>query len=83
MPSEPHGQTPDDLEAALRRLTIERAELWRLAEAGEALFAEILQVLQDTIRPDGSGDYETFARRLNEALNRYAPAAAELRRRRG
>ena len=70
----------EDLQAAVRRLTVERANALRLAEAGETLFREILDTLRELIGPDGEGDHVALAQRLNAALTRYAPAAPEVRR---
>jgi hypothetical protein len=72
----------DTPEAEIRRLTIELAETARLAEAGERLYAEILAALQDRMGRDGDQDVAGLAKDLNRALTRYAPAAAEVRRRR-
>ncbi|MBP5857976.1 hypothetical protein KAJ83_13235 [Marivibrio halodurans] len=71
----------DGPEAQARRLTIELAETRRLAEAGERLYTEILDSLRRRVGRDGDQDVAGLAKDLNAALTRYAPAAAEVRRR--
>lgn len=70
-------------EAEIRRLTIEIAEETRLARAGERLYSEILESLRARMGRGGDQDVAGLAKDLNEALTRYAPAAAEVRRRDG
>lgn len=65
---------------ALAQLAMQRAQAMRLAEAGLDLYDEIVATLQATINPDGSGDFDQLARRLNAALTAYSPRAEEVRR---
>eukprot|EP00752_Nemacystus_decipiens_P015469 g13800.t1 len=73
----------DSPEAEIRRLTVEAAENLQLAQAGERLYREILESVKARAGGDGAPDVAGLAQDLNRALTRYAPAAAELRRRTG
>ncbi|MCR9221812.1 MAG: hypothetical protein NXI21_16430 [Alphaproteobacteria bacterium] len=70
-------------EAQIRRLTVEAAEALQLAQAGERLYREILESVKTRAGGGGAPDVAGLAKDLNRALTRYAPAAAELRRRSG
>ncbi|MEQ8604894.1 MAG: hypothetical protein RIB45_16390 [Marivibrio sp.] len=73
----------DTPEAEARRLAIDLAQEARLADAGERLYAEILESLKTRMGRDVEPDVPGLAQDLQQALTRYAPAAAEVRRRRG
>lgn len=73
----------DSPEAEARRLAIDLAQEKRLSEAGERLYSEILESLRTRMGRGMEPDVAGLAQDLQQALTRYAPAAAEVRRRRG
>lgn len=70
--------TDTDNRALLQAALIEARARGLLGES-VALYDAILAAIGDCIRPDGSGDIERFARRVNKALTDFAPHARDIR----
>lgn len=67
-----------DNRALLEAALIQARARGHLAES-VALYDAILNAIAECIRPDGSGDFDRFARRVNKALTDFAPHAKDIR----
>ena len=62
-----------------RSMALEMARALSLVRAGNALYADILAAVKETVGPDGDADIPVLVKRLNEAITGYAPRDAEAR----